>query len=56
MFTEALEQRLRDARRPAGRPAWRQLSGGLRSLRTETARVRQRIEEEFERIDLEDED
>lgn len=54
-FREALELRLREARRPSGRPAWRKLSGALRSLRGETAKVQKTIEREFEQVDAEDE-
>lgn len=51
LFTEALAERVARLRRSAERPAWRQLSGGLRSLRAETLRVQARIDQEFEQID-----
>ncbi len=51
LVTEALQQRL-DAERV--RPAWRSLSGRLAMLRTETARVMDRVDAEFEGIDDEE--
>lgn len=52
-FTEALERRLQSPRGGA-QPTWKQLSGGLASLRRETARIRQLVDEEFEQVDDED--
>jgi hypothetical protein len=53
LFNEALEERIRRAG-PGGKPAWKELSGKLRSLRAETKRLQKRIDAEFERIDEED--
>ena len=55
LFSEALEERLRGGATPA-QPAWKSLSGGLASLRAETTRIQRRIDEEFERVDEEDEE
>jgi hypothetical protein len=52
---EALSERVRGPGRPSNRPAWRQLFGGLKALRTETSRIQARIDEEFERPDEEEE-
>jgi len=52
--TEAVEERLRGARRGSRRPAWTALVGELRDLRRESASIAARIEDEFERIDDED--
>ena len=53
LMTEAVEQNLR-AGRVAGPPAWKQLHGGLKSLRRETQRISHLIDQEFERLDEED--
>lgn len=53
LFNEALEERVR--RSPRGDKAeWKRLSGGLRALRAETARVQARVDAEFEQVDDED--
>ncbi|MBK8999100.1 MAG: type II toxin-antitoxin system VapB family antitoxin [Myxococcales bacterium] len=53
LFSEALEERVR---RGASRekPAWRKLSGQLRSLHAETRKIQARVDAEFEQIDDED--
>lgn len=56
LVTEALEQRVRAARRPGRAPAWRELVGELRNLRRETVVINARIDEEFEQVDDEDAD
>lgn len=53
LFTEALAERVERIRRPTGQPAWQELSGKLRSLRSETLRIQSRIDEEFEQLDEE---
>lgn len=50
-MTEAVEQRVHGGAHPTGEAAWKRLSGGLGTLRRETARVSKLIESEFERID-----
>ncbi len=53
--TEAVEHQLRSTQgRRGGQPAWKTLSGGLRRLRRETARLRRIVDEEFETIEPED--
>ena len=52
LVSEALAEKLRVANR--GDKPWMQSFGKLRSLRSETARINQIIEEEFERIEAED--
>ena len=55
LFAEALEQRLRLLDGSAAtRPGWRNLSGALSGLRAETAKIGNRIDEEFEHIDEEE--
>jgi predicted transcriptional regulator len=54
LLSEALEERLRASEAALDGPAWKRLAGGLASLRAETDRITRRIEEEFERIDPED--
>lgn len=51
---EALEERLRRPDEMRGRPVWKELGGALRSLRSETLRIQSRVDEEFERIDVEE--
>lgn len=53
LFTDSVERRLRAEERSA-RPAWKKLHGGLASLRRETHRIRELVDSEFERIDVED--
>jgi hypothetical protein len=53
LFTEALEERVRRAG-AAGRPTWKDLSGKLSALRTETAKIQARVDAEFEQLDDED--
>lgn len=54
-MTEALEDKLR-GKGPmhAAAPEWMRGFGKLRTLHTETARIRRRIEEAFEEIEPED--
>jgi hypothetical protein len=47
---EAVEEKLGASSRGEDKP-WVKLAGGLRHLRKESARIRQVIEEEFERIE-----
>jgi hypothetical protein len=54
-FTEAVERGLRAQARPT-KPAWKELHGGLRSLRRETQKIRNVVEAEFEQVDAEDVD
>jgi hypothetical protein len=51
LFTEALAERVDRVRRSSRDPAWRKLSGSLRSLRAETSRIQARIDDEFEQLD-----
>ena len=53
LFNEALEERVRRASAP-GKPAWKELSGKLRSLRAATRRHQARVDAEFDQIDDED--
>lgn len=53
LFTEALEERVGRAASQGG-PAWKDLSGNLRSLRTETAKLQARVDAEFEQVDEDD--
>ncbi len=61
LVSDAIADQLDGPRRTAGsrsrgaaqQPAWRGLSGALRGLREETARVSARIEEDAERVDAE---
>lgn len=52
LVSEALSEKL--AEKSVDARPWMKSFGGLRNLRKETARIQQRIEEEFERIDLEE--
>ena len=54
LFTEALEERVRQASGASGKAAWKELSGELRSLHSETEQIDARIGAEFEQIDDED--
>jgi hypothetical protein len=57
LVAEALQEKLAgQAAAAPGEPAWMSGFGKLRRLRGETARIRARIDEEFERIEPEDED
>jgi hypothetical protein len=51
--SEAVEEKLGASARAGGKP-WVKLAGGLSHLRRESARIRQRVEDEFERIEPED--
>ena len=51
--SEAVEEKLAASRPGAERP-WLKMVGGLRHLRAESARIRQLVEEEFERVEPED--
>lgn len=51
--SEAVEEKLEASPRGGEKP-WLKMAGGLRHLRKETARIRQVVEEEFERIEPED--
>jgi hypothetical protein len=51
--SEAVEEKLGASGRAAERP-WLKMTGGLRHLRKESARVRRVVEDEFERIEPED--
>jgi hypothetical protein len=53
LFTEALEERVGRAASQGG-AAWRDLSGNLRSLRAETAKLQARVDAEFEQVDEDD--
>ena len=55
-FTEALEEKLspRAWKTAQTEPQWMQGFGGLRRLRSETARIQRRIDETFEVIESED--
>lgn len=53
LFTDAVERRLRADDKRA-RPAWKELHGGLKSLRRETRKIGELVEAEFEGIDAED--
>ena len=53
LFTEALEERVGRAASQGG-AAWRDLSGNLRSLRAETAKLQARVDAEFEQADEDD--
>ncbi len=44
LVTDALVDKIENAKRPSAAPAWKELSGGLRALRGETARILERIE------------
>ena len=52
-FTEALGGRVGRAASQGG-AAWRDLSGNLRSLRAETAKLQARVDAEFEQVDEDD--
>lgn len=52
--TEAVEAKLTGA--PPGHKPWMKMVGGLRHLRKETSRMNRLIEEEFERIEPEDQE
>ena len=51
--TEAVAEKLRNES-PAGEKPWMASFGALRHLRKETARINKIIEEEFEKIELEE--
>ncbi len=51
--TAAVEDKLAAEKRAAHQP-WKAAFGKLRRLRKETARINRIIEEEFERVDVED--
>lgn len=51
--TEAVEEKLKTGNASEAKP-WMKMAGGLRHLRHETARINKLIEEEFEKIELED--
>ena len=51
--TAAVEEKLNAPSRPEDNP-WPRLAGQLQHLRSETARVRKRIEDEFETIEPEE--
>jgi len=51
--SEAVEEKLGASARVGLKP-WVKIAGGLSHLRRESARIRQRVEEEFERIEPED--
>ena len=51
--SEAVEEKLGESTRAGDKP-WVGIAGGLRHLRRESARIRQKVEEEFERIEPED--
>lgn len=51
LVTDALVDKLENAKRPGAAPAWKELSGGLRALRGETARILERIEADSEQLD-----
>jgi hypothetical protein len=51
--SEAVEEKLRASPRGAAKP-WVKMAGGLRHLRSESARIRRLVEKEFERVEPED--
>ena len=51
--SEAVEEKLGASSHGKDKP-WVKLAGGLRHLRKESARIRQVVEDEFERIEPED--
>jgi hypothetical protein len=51
--TEAVERKLREVPTPAAKP-WMKSFGGLRHLHKENVRIQKAIDQEFERIDLQD--
>jgi hypothetical protein len=51
--SEAVEEKLGASSQGKDKP-WVKLAGGLRHLRKESARIRQVVEDEFERIEPED--
>ncbi len=51
--SEAVEEKLAASARVGVKP-WVKIAGGLSHLRRESARIRQRVQEEFERIEPED--
>ncbi len=52
LLTASLERQLRAEE--DRRPAWRELHGGLASLRSETRRLTAAVDAEFEQVDAED--
>ena len=51
LVNDAIARRLESAARPPVKPAWKDVFGELRSLRSETARVMARIDADSEQID-----
>ncbi len=51
--TDAVEQKLRQGSRDSDRP-WLKLAGKLSHLKGETARIKKRITDEFEKVEPED--
>jgi len=51
--SEAVEEKLGASARVGDKP-WVKIAGGLSHLRRESARIRRRVEDEFERIEPED--
>lgn len=51
LVNDAITRRLESANGPPVRPAWKDLFGELRALRSETARVMARVEADSEVID-----
>lgn len=54
LVTDALAEKLENARRPGGAPGWKALSGNLRDLRVETARILDLVEADSGHIDEDD--
>jgi hypothetical protein len=55
LVTEAIEERVKRGAPRGSRPAWRALAGQLASLHCETLKIDRWVQDEFERLD-EDED
>ena len=55
LVNEAILEKVEGSARTSGPPAWRALSGGLKSLRKETARIAVLIAEDSEQLDPGDE-
>lgn len=54
LVREALLEKVEGRASRTGVPAWHALAGGLSDLRTETARILERIEADAETVDAED--
>lgn len=54
LFTEALDEKLRQKSSRAVEPLWMNGFGGLADLKTETAKILLRVDEEFEKVEAPD--